>query len=128
MSYIEKINTIWHWTQSHCTFKVLIYTYIIIRLFLRDEQAVYKQGCVHAKPNAHHVCHNTYPTVDVINNMCKSDLKRKSASLLWYKLVNESLLSTLNNVKTCFKFFTFVSLYKLMQTIWQWSWNLIEYT
>jgi hypothetical protein len=36
MSYIDICNYVWHWTQNDYTFKVLIYTYIIIRLFLEE--------------------------------------------------------------------------------------------
>jgi len=32
---------------------------------LRDEQAAYKIGSVHVKPKAHHLCHNTYITIEV---------------------------------------------------------------
>jgi len=35
---------VWHWTQNDYTFKVLIYTYIIIRLFIEElvRQIIYE--------------------------------------------------------------------------------------
>ena len=36
MFYIEIFNTIWHSTQNDSTLKDLIYTYIMIRIFLEE--------------------------------------------------------------------------------------------